>query len=106
MRLHCCEGYRNEAPSSASVCKGKLFATGLLAIPLDAAQEHTDEAAGLGLSSCFQKIKGTWSILPFLLHTPNKMWLQVITKPPFRQMYIVHWDYVDLDTVWDNSHER
>lgn len=32
MRSHCCEGYRNEAPSSASVCKGKLFATGLLAI--------------------------------------------------------------------------
>lgn len=60
MRSHCCEGYRNEAPSSASVCKGKLFATGMLAIPLDAAaQEHTEEAVGLGLSSCFQKIKGT-----------------------------------------------
>jgi len=49
----CCDGYKNKAPSSASGLQSKVFARGLLAVPLDAAKEHIDEVASLRLSSCF-----------------------------------------------------
>lgn len=49
----CWERYKNEAPSSALVRKVKTLAIGMLAIPLDAAKEHTYEVASLCLSGCF-----------------------------------------------------
>lgn len=50
----CCEGYKNKAPSSALVCKVKILAIGMVAIPLDAAKEYIYEVASLCLAA-FQK---------------------------------------------------
>lgn len=52
--------------------QSKVFATGVSAVPLDAAKEHRDEMASLRLSSCFLKIKGPLSIFAISSTYSNK----------------------------------